>query len=473
MHAITKVFSDIVKPYIDAADENLQNQLNINGAKNLLPKNTASQTISDVTITVNDDGSVTIEGTATANIYFPFTIFSVPTNTYIISSGETESSNNSYLYLRNRTDGIDMIQHITKNIVTLDNAKEYGVSVCVKSGTTVNRTFYPMLRLASVTDDTYEPYAKTNQQLTKDTTGLIDNDFANGAVNLFPNNATTQVINGVTFTVNDDGTITANGTSTAFITFSLGSRTFTAGKKYKLTGSPSGSSSNTYYLVYYNGTNYALDYGSGYIFRAQDNNAHGIDLVIRQNQTVSDLTFKPMITLADMPNSDYAHYVPYAMTNQELTSENQTLKNQANNLQRQIALLSNEYSSTTAYKIADYVIHDNMLYRCITNCSAASWETNKNCFVQDSIINNTLLKFRGNSMLPSDLNDAYSDGLVFYQVGNIGTHTNAPSNAGSTGLLVAIKTQEYTTQIFYGNLKMVYRFRYSVSGAWQSWINDN
>jgi hypothetical protein len=32
-------------------------------------------------------------------------------------------------------------------------------------------------------------------------------------------------------------------------------------------------------------------------------------------------TFKPMITLADVPNSDYAHYVPYAKSNKELTED--------------------------------------------------------------------------------------------------------------------------------------------------------
>ena len=30
---------------------------------------------------------------------------------------------------------------------------------------------------------------------------------------------------------------------------------------------------------------------------------------------------KPMVTLADQPNSDYAHYVPYAKTNRELTED--------------------------------------------------------------------------------------------------------------------------------------------------------
>ena len=72
-----------------------------------------------------------------------------------------------------------------------------------------------MLRLASITDDTYEPYAKTNQQLTEDTTALLDNTKVNGAVNMSPNNFTTQTINGITWTVNDDGSVTANGTSTS------------------------------------------------------------------------------------------------------------------------------------------------------------------------------------------------------------------------------------------------------------------
>ncbi len=53
-------------------------------------------------------------------------------------------------------------------------------------------------------------------------------------------------------------------------------------------------------------------------------------------------------------------------------------------------LISNSgdaYSSTKAYAVGDYVIYNNVLYRCITACSAGSWSTNQSCFTQDTLVN--------------------------------------------------------------------------------------
>ena len=39
-----------------------------------------------------------------------------------------------------------------------------------------------------------------------------------------------------------------------------------------------------------------------------------------------------------------------------------------------------KYSSTKAYSVGDLAIQDNVLYRCKTACTAASWSTNSACF---------------------------------------------------------------------------------------------
>ena len=47
--------------------------------------------------------------------------------------------------------------------------------IVIKNGTTVsNKMFYPMLRLASDPDDTYQPYAMTNRELTEEKINLSD-----------------------------------------------------------------------------------------------------------------------------------------------------------------------------------------------------------------------------------------------------------------------------------------------------------
>lgn len=184
-----------------------------------------------------------------------------------------------------------------------------------------------MVRDAHIVDTTYEPYAATNQQLT----GLIPNSFVNGAVNLLPNEATTQTINGVTFTVNDDGTITANGTSTKETWFYLLGKNSSdykmipniAGKKLRLSGCPSGSDGSNYTLRFFERTPVTsghIDSGGGNTFIVQTGlTGCNSAIYINSGITVSNKVFKPMITVADMPNSDYNHYVPYAKSNKELT----------------------------------------------------------------------------------------------------------------------------------------------------------
>lgn len=46
---------------------------------------------------------------------------------------------------------------------------------------------------------------------------------------------------------------------------------------------------------------------------------------------------------------------------------------------------SDAYSSSKAYAVGDLCIYNNVLYRCITACSAGSWTTNQSCFTPDTL----------------------------------------------------------------------------------------
>lgn len=146
---------------------------------------------------------------------------------------------------------------------------------------------------------------------------FTNQSFANGAVNLLPNKATSQVSNGITWTVNADGTISASGTASARSYIQIQNVTLPAGT-YKLSGTPSGGD---YYNTFGCGIESIskFDNGNGVEFTLNSETAFNVILNVRTGAGLVNLTFKPMITLADMPNSDYAHYVPYAMTNRELT----------------------------------------------------------------------------------------------------------------------------------------------------------
>ena len=127
-----------------------------------------------------------------------------------------------------------------------------------------------MQAITKVFSDIVKPYIDATDN------GLINNDFTNGAVNLFPVTATTQTVNGITFTVNSDGTITANGTSTTDFSFSLygtaGNRLFDTGvlqkgKSYKISGTPSGMPTTVY--MYLNTSDGATrDNGDGAIINS-------------------------------------------------------------------------------------------------------------------------------------------------------------------------------------------------------------
>lgn len=168
-----------------------------------------------------------------------------------------------------------------------------------------------------------------------------------GAKNLipYPYNETTQVDHGVTFTVNNDGTVIANGTAngTAELYLVLGNVSLSAvgnlvintNKPLFLSGCPSGGSHSTFRIQYglTDGTTYwaktASDIGSGVKITPVDGlNTYCfvvIKIMVFNGYTANNLTFKPMLRLASDTDSTYQ---PYAKTNKELTDELDTAREQ-------------------------------------------------------------------------------------------------------------------------------------------------
>lgn len=146
---------------------------------------------------------------------------------------------------------------------------------------------------------------------------------ANGAKNYLPNKAASASASGVTFTVNSDGTVTAdtNGGSasaTAFLSI-VPNNTFTLpkGTYYLSCGDAFIGNYNKYgmYLSDANST-IATTNNSNTFTLAADTLIKEARIFVASGQSVSNLVFKPMIRLATDPDSTYA---PYAMTNKQLT----------------------------------------------------------------------------------------------------------------------------------------------------------
>jgi hypothetical protein len=146
------------------------------GAKNLLPNNATSQTKNGITFTVNTDRSITVNGTATRDTELNLT--DIISNTFegmILNGSPSYSSSNLSIlvsYYQGTTWKGEQFSYNGANS-TIIGSTQYPTythvkfAIYVKNGEVIsNKTFYPMIRLATDSDDTYVPYAMTNKQLT-------------------------------------------------------------------------------------------------------------------------------------------------------------------------------------------------------------------------------------------------------------------------------------------------------------------
>ena len=136
--------------------------------KNLLPNTATSQTINGVTFTVNEDGSVTCNGIASANTYFNLnenfnsTLYAGMKASFYQS--EQQPNVNTFIIRISKANRVSIQDFQMNNQVIKDNGDSLLLAIRIKSGYTCNNlTFYPMIRKADIEDDTYEPYIENTE----------------------------------------------------------------------------------------------------------------------------------------------------------------------------------------------------------------------------------------------------------------------------------------------------------------------
>ena len=267
--------------------------------KNLLKIYYGGMTENGITFTKNSDGTVTVNGTATANTAYIMstkgnTLANLPNGKYTLTGCPKGGGISTYRLQFYNYDGTGATKFDDGEGITFDFTKggtsSYNIAISVKAGTTVNNlVFKPMLRLADNTDDTYVPYGN----LSVKTVGK----------NLLKHRYNGETKNGITFTKNADNSVTVNGTATAKTDYILGSKGTTLANlpngKYTLTGCPKGGSLSTYRLLCWNYDNTnvsANDLGSGVTFEKTNTVAdYNISISIASGATVNNLVFKPML----------------------------------------------------------------------------------------------------------------------------------------------------------------------------------
>lgn len=147
--------------------------------KNLLAQTCVNQTISGVTFTKNADGSITANGTSTGVFTYQingkltglqkgkkYTLTGNPRNSadYMLYFDQKDANGNNLGSCQDYGQG--------KTMEIAANYSHLLVGIFAQAGVTFDGlTFYPMLRLAEIEDDTYEPY--TGQTMTITTPGIL------------------------------------------------------------------------------------------------------------------------------------------------------------------------------------------------------------------------------------------------------------------------------------------------------------
>lgn len=178
-----------------------------------------------------------------------------------------------------------------------------------------------MIRPANITDATFEPYTGGAPSPSMNYPQELVNVGASGEIgadvlgkNLIKLTATNQTLNGVKFTVNEDGSITVNGTAIDDTHYQIGYVSYRIGKTYRINGCPKGGNQSTGYSIYsaISGT-YVYDIGGGTRLKATvDTAASSVRILVCKGATVSNLTFYPMVRFADIADDSYEP--PYIQT---------------------------------------------------------------------------------------------------------------------------------------------------------------
>lgn len=118
--------------------------------KNLLNNTllTTPTTINGITATPNSDGTITLNGTASGSVYINLA------NQDFGNVGFTSNTGGSSVYIAS----IGNAGSSTPDVYMAYDKNNHITYIYVRNGVQVNTIIYPMIRLASITDDTYEPY---------------------------------------------------------------------------------------------------------------------------------------------------------------------------------------------------------------------------------------------------------------------------------------------------------------------------
>ena len=218
------------------------------------PFKDTTKTENGVTFTDNGDGTINIQGTATAETYFYFYSGNIANfgsiseinkksimlkelsgiisdSTIMLSLYNLDNSGKS-IYLNKGT--------ISNSVIVNNQSQNINITIIVKKGATINTTLKPMIVLEKASTGAYSPYGQGSIGIVNSTENFFD-------ISKLSSNSK----NGVTLTKNDNGIIILNGTASDDANFDFYITDIKATTNHKLQlFNLGGSYTNTYVSLY-------------------------------------------------------------------------------------------------------------------------------------------------------------------------------------------------------------------------------
>lgn len=274
-------------------------------SKNLIPypyKDTTKE-LNGITYTDNGDGSVTVNGTATAGTTFSLNSrFSLDSaGVYMLSGCPENGSGSTYMlalnYYSDDVEKTGVRDNGNGYTISFQEATDIKLYIWVAAGQTVsNLTFRPQLEKGDTATDYslyVDPASATVKRCGKN---IIPYPYAESSVSR----------SGITYTTDGEGKVTANGTSTGsyfnVITSASKKLYFHAGVTYRLSGVPAKTGLYYAYAKDAAGTNY-FDYGEGASFIPSVSGYGAVTIVISTDATVDNVVFAPQIEVGSETTS--------------------------------------------------------------------------------------------------------------------------------------------------------------------------
>lgn len=264
-----------------------------------------SATSNGITYTKNADGTFNLSGTATAQAQFGIVVPIAKSGfaagkSYTVSSNKTIGDVKYYIHnctstgTWNKTQ-LDFINETTKTKAFSASTTDYiSCNIVVVSGATVNLTNVKVQVEEGTVATEWEQYGAMPStefpSMPVMATGV--QKIRQFGKNLIKSTATNRTIYGVTFTVNADSTILANGTATKDIVLVFYQFSAKSGKTYILSGTPQ-VSKDTYNLCF--GESKYQDCGSGMKRTFTNDSTMNIYIRILAGQVLNNVLFKPML----------------------------------------------------------------------------------------------------------------------------------------------------------------------------------